>query len=333
MSFVPDQLHLKNADETQTIDIFIPGGGEQKIETNGSLRIKSNNSLTLQCYDAKAQVGGNFSIANADSTQQYFLPNPNTSFPNLNDTILFNFDGTSRFGSAGGGNFSTPSSVALDMNTHEINNITDLNLVSPTDPGSIGSLNVRDNQTTLSTNKALSLSCSGQDMELVANNIRCRTNNGGIFAVFNDSGYYVFPQNAPIVDNSVAIFGSNGFSTFQQLPVVPAGANPVYTPMQENLLANQYNISNVSKLNLQEPVQAGQDPRTLDVQIVGGNANFTSGLGVNAFNFDKDVSTASYSVDTIGAQVDTNTSDISTLQQKIADLSTVIFNLTGIVIP
>jgi hypothetical protein len=33
MSLVPDQLHLKSADETQTIDVFIAGGGVQKIET------------------------------------------------------------------------------------------------------------------------------------------------------------------------------------------------------------------------------------------------------------------------------------------------------------
>jgi hypothetical protein len=323
-NLIPDQLHLKSADETQTIDINIPGGGEQKIQTTGSLKVQCANSLTLRSYDAKMQVGGNVSFANADSSQQYYLPNPNTSFPNLNDTILFNFDGTARFGSpGGGGNFSTPSSVALDMNTHAINNITDLNLVSPTDPGSIGSLNVRDNQTTLSTNKPLQISCAGADMELVANNIRCRTNNGGIFAIFNDSGYYVLPQTVPTVDNSVAVFGSNGFSTFQQLPVVPAGATPVYSPLQENILGNQKSLSNIKTLSLQEPVQAGQDPRTLDVEIVGGNVNFTSGLGVNTFNFDKDISTDSYSVNTIG-------SDVATLQSQVSSLISIIYNLTGI---
>ena len=287
MSLVPDQLHLKNADQTQTIDIFIPGGGEQKIETTGSLRIKSNNSLTLQCYDAKMQVGGNASFANADSSQQYFLPNPNTNFPNLNDTILFNFDGTARFGSAGGGNFSTPSSVALDMNTHAINNVADLNLVSPTVPEDVASIQVRDSATTISTNKPLTVSCAGQDMELIGNNIRCRVGDG-IFAVFNNSplGYYVFPSQAsPSVDNSYIKFGANGFSTFEPFPTIPSppsGSAFMYNPANADLNMTDYSITDAT-----------------------------------------DVSTLNYSLETVG-------SDVDTLKTQVANLITIINNLTGI---
>jgi len=294
-NLVPDQLHLKSADETQTIDINIPGGGEQKIQTTGSLKVQCANSLTLRSYDAKMQVGGNISFANADSSQQYFLPNPNTSFPNLNDTILFNFDGTARFGSpGGGGNFSTPSSVALDMNTHAINNITDLNLVSPTDPGSTGSLNVRDNATTLTTNKPLTVSCPGADMELVANNIRCRVGDG-IFAVFNNSplGYYVFPSQAsPSVDNSYIRFGANGFSTFEPFPTIPsppAGSAFMYNPANADLDMNSQSITNAT-----------------------------------------DVSTINYSLETVGSQSDQNATDIATLQSQVASLISIIYNLTGI---
>jgi hypothetical protein len=285
MSLVPDQLHLKSADETQTIDIFISGGGVQKIETTNSLQVKCNNSLTLQAYDAKLQLGGNISFANADSSQQYFLPNPNTNFPNLNDTILFNFDGTARFGSAGGGNFSTPSSVALDMNTHAINNITDLNLVSPTDAGSIASLNVRDNATTLSTNKPLSISCAGQDMELVGNNIRCRIGDG-IFAVFNNSplGYYVFPSQAsPSVDNSYIKFGANGFSTFEPFPTIPSppsGSAFMYNPANADLNMANYSISDAT-----------------------------------------DVSTLNYSLETVGSDVDTLKSQVASLITIINNLT------------
>lgn len=122
----------------------------------------------------------------------------------------------------GGGNFSTPSDQSLDMNTHSINGVADLNLVAPTDPARFMSLTVRDNNTaTLHSNQGLKLDCAGQDMELISNNIRCRTNNGGIFAVFNDSGYYVLPQGVPTVDDSYISFGSNGFSTFKQMPSLP----------------------------------------------------------------------------------------------------------------
>jgi len=274
MSLVPDQLHLKSADETQTIDIFIAGGGVQKIETTNSLQVKCNNSLTLRAYDAKMQLGGNISFANADSSQQYFLPNPNTNFPNLNDTILFNFDGTARFGSAGGGNFSTPSSVALDMNTHAINNITDLNLVSPDSVGPIASLNVRDNQTTLSTNKPLQVSCAGADMELEGNNIRCRIGDG-IFAVFNNSplGYYVFPSQAsPSVDNSYIKFGANGFSSFEPFPTIPSppsGSAFMYNPANADLNMANYSISDatdVSTLNYSLET-VGSDVDTLKLQV------------------------------------------------------------------
>ena len=221
MSLVPTQLHLKNT-QNETIDIFLRGGGEQEIESTGSLRVKCDNSLIMKGYDVFAQTnGGNFGIADSTLTNIYRLPNPNLQQPQQGQVIQFNSDGTSQFatvGGGGGGNFSTPSNQNLDMNIHTINNITDLNLVSPTDPGSIASLNVRDNQTTLGTNKPLQVSCAGHDMELVSNNIRIRANNGGIFGFFNDSGYFVLPQTVPTVDNSVMVFGSNGFSTFQQLP-------------------------------------------------------------------------------------------------------------------
>jgi hypothetical protein len=133
------------------------------------------------------------------------------------------------------GNFSTPSDQVLDMNTHAINSVADLNLVSPTDPGRIMSLTVRDNNTaTLQTNQALKLDCAGQDMELVSNNIRCRTNNGGIFAVFNDSGYYVLPQGVPTVNDSYMSFDSNGFSTFKPIPALPGPLTYYASPNGSN---------------------------------------------------------------------------------------------------
>jgi hypothetical protein len=180
------------------------------------------------------------------------------------------------------------------MNTHAINNITDLNLVSPTDAGSIASLNVRDNATTLSTNKPLSVSCAGQDMELVANNIRCRVGDG-IFAVFNNSplGYYVFPSQAsPSVDNSYIRFGANGFSTFEPFPTIPSppsGSAFMYNPSNADLDMANYSITGAT-----------------------------------------DVSTLTYSLETVGSQSDQNATDIATLQSQVASLITIINNLTGI---
>lgn len=289
MSLVPTQLHLKNSNN-ETIDLFLRGGGEQELEATGSLRVKCDNSLIMKGYDVYAQTnGGNFGIANSTLTNIYRLPNPNSNQPQQGQVIQFNSDGTSQFatiGGGGGGNFSTPSNQNLDMNTHAINNATDLNLVSPTDINSIGSLNVRDNQTTLSTNKPLQVSCAGADMELVANNIRARVGNG-IFAVFNNSslGYYVFPQGSPSVDNSYIKFGANGFSTFEPFPTVPiapAGSSFMYNPSNTGLNMNNYSITGAS-----------------------------------------DVSTLNYSLQTVG-------SDVATLKTQVANLITIINNLTSI---
>jgi len=306
-SLIPDALHLKSADETQTIDIQIPGGGEQKIITTGSLRLQCPQSLSLQCYDANVQVAGNFGIRSGSLENNiYFLPNPTNQVPENGQVIVFNADRTSSFQT-----ISIPQNVAYnpaqaaqDMATYALNNVADLNLVSPTTPGRVASLIVRDTTTTLSSNQALSVSCAGFDMELIANNIRCRTANGGIFAVFNDSGYYVFPQGVPTVDNSYIKFGANGFSTFEPFPSIP-----------QNVAYN--------------PAQAEQDMAGFAI--------------INA----SDVSSADYSLQNVGQQSDQNAADIATLQgqvstlqgqvstleSKVAALSTVILNAFGIVIP
>ena len=297
MSLVPDQLHLKNLNN-ETINLYIRGGGEQQLEASGSLRVQCDNSLIMNAYDVIAQTkGGNFGIANSTLTNIYRLPNPNNQQPQQGQVIEFNADGTSQFatiGGGGGGNFSTPSNQNLDMNIHTINNTTDLNLVSPDSVGPIASLNVRDNQTTLSTNKPLSVSCAGQDMELEGNNIRCRIGDG-IFAVFNNSplGYYVFPSQAsPSVDNSYIKFGANGFSTFEPFPTIPSppsGSAFMFNPANADLNMTNYSITDAT-----------------------------------------DVSTLNYSLETVGTQSDQNATDIATLQSQVASLITIINNLTGI---
>jgi len=308
-SLVPDALHLKSNDNTETIDIQIPGGGEQKIITTGSLRLQCPQSLSLQAYDAYVQVAGNFGVKSGSLENNfYLLPNPTNQVPENGQVIVFNADKTSSFQT-----ISIPQNVAYnpaqaaqDMASYALNNVADLNLVSPTNPGRVASLIVRDTTTTLSSNQALSVSCAGFDMELVANNIRCRVGDG-IFAVFNNSplGYYVFPsQSSPSVDNSYIKFNANGFSTFEPFPSIP-----------QNVAYN--------------PAQAEQDMAGFAI--------------INA----SDVSSADYSLQNVGQQSDQNSTDIATLQgqvstlqgqvstleSKVASLSAVILNAFGIVIP
>jgi hypothetical protein len=221
-SLIPFELNLRDTiDQTHTIHFEARSGGENFITSTDSLKVEAAQSVAVKGYDVNMLCnGGNFGIRNGDYTVSYFLPKP-VALPLQDQVIQFNSDGTSQFATVGGGggNFSTPSNQALDMNTHAISGVADLSLVSPTDPARTASLVIRDNNTTtLSTNQALSLNCAGQDMETVSNGFRMRMANGGTLAIFNDSGYFVFPSDAPTVNDSYINFGANGFSTWQVMP-------------------------------------------------------------------------------------------------------------------
>lgn len=216
MAFVPNQLHLVNG--ASTVDILIGGGSENFINSSGSLKVDVAQSLTLKAYDANFNVGGNFGVGNADGTQIYRLPNPNTNFPVQNQVIQFNSDGTSQFAT-----LAVPQDVA-------------------------------------------------------------------------------------------------------------------FNPAQANQNMAQYNVSNIGVLTVEKPVAAGQDQKKVSLEVVSNEGKFTSEAGIGAFTFDKpvsapDVSSLTYSLETVGAESSANAGEIATLQQKVADLSTVIFNLTGITIP
>jgi hypothetical protein len=165
---------------------------------------------------------------------------------------------------------------------------------------------------------------------------------GGSFAIANNdqTQAYVFPNpNTQFpTANQVIVFNSDGTSQFANQAGPPSGSSFVYTPMAQNLAAAQYNISNVGVLSVAKPVSPGQNPTVANWEVVSNEAKFTSDLGIGGFTFDKavvapDVSSATYSLETVGGDVATNSSDIATLQQKVADLSAVIFSLTGIAIP
>jgi hypothetical protein len=105
--------------------------------------------------------------------------------------------------------------------------------------------------------------------------------------------------------------------------------------MAQNLAAAQYNISNVGVLSVAKPVSPGQNPTIANFEVVSDEAKFTSDLGITQFTFDKpvitpNVSSASYDLEALGGQVDTNSTDIGALQTQVANLITVIYNLTGI---
>ena len=216
MAFVPNQLHIANG--ASTVDILIGGGSENFINSSGSLKLDVAQSLTLKAYDANFNVGGNFGVGNADGTQIYRLPNPNTNFPS---------------------------------------------------------------------------------------------------------------------QSQVMVFASDGTSTFETLAIPE---NVAYNPAQANQNMAQYNVSNIAVLSVEKPVAAGQDQKKASLEVVSNEAKFTSEAGIGGFTFDKpvsapDVSSLTYSLETVGGDVATNSNDIATLQQKVADLSAVILNLTGIVIP
>ena len=216
MSLVPNQLNLANG--ASTMNLLIGGGSENFLNSTGSFKVDTAQSLTLKSYDANFNVGGNFGVGNADGTQIYRLPNPNLQFPVQNQVMTFNSDGTSQFAT-----LAIPENVA-------------------------------------------------------------------------------------------------------------------YNPAQANQNMAQYNVSNVGKLSVEKPVGTGQPLTVASLEVVSNEAKFTSEAGIGGFTFDKpvsapDVSSLTYSLETVGGDVETNSNDIATLQQKVADISLVLFNAFGITIP
>ena len=247
-SLIPSELNLADiVDQTHTIKIEARVGGENQITTTDALKIEANNAIALKAYDINNLCnGGNYWIRNGDYSIGYALPKP-VALVLQDQVIQFNSDGTSQFATiATGGNFSTPSDQALDMNTHAISGVADLSLVSPTDPARTASLVIRDNNTTtLSTNQALSLNCTGQDMETVSNGLRMRMSNGGTLAIFNDSGYFLFPPDAPTVNDSYISFGANGFSTFQPMPANLSSQVAILEQKVADLSTVIYNLTGI----------------------------------------------------------------------------------------
>lgn len=203
-----------------------------------------------------------------------------------------------------------------------------------------GSENFINSSGSFVVNASQSLTLKGYDANF---------NVGGNFGVGNADGTQIYRLPNPNVQfptqSQVIVFNSDGTSQFADQASPPSGSSYVYTPMTQNLAAAQYNISNVGKLSVEKPVQAGQDQTIASLEVVLNEAKFTSEAGIGGFTFDKpvsapDVSSLTYSLETVGAESSANAGEIATLQgqvstleQKVADLSTVILNLTGIVIP
>ena len=219
-------INVQGGADYLTLDVN-PGGGSRKISANQTLYFEAGNSLNFKTPgDVWFQAQGTGGIASYDFTNTYKFPNANlpSGIPLQDQVIQFNSNGTSQFATiAAGGNFSTPSDQGLDMNTHTITGVADLSLVSPTDPARTASLIVRDNgKTTLSSNQSIDITTTGT-IEQSCNTLRTRFSAGGTFQIFTgDGNYYVLPEYAPTVDNSYISFGSNGFSSFQPMPVIPA---------------------------------------------------------------------------------------------------------------
>jgi len=132
MSLVPNKVHIENG--ASTVDLQIGGGGQNSLVSTGSLKVETQQTLTLKGYDTNFNVGGNFGIGNADGSQIYRLPNPNSQFPTTDQIITFNFDGTSQFSNlpvvpvppTGSSFMYNPSNADLNMNNHSITGATDV---------------------------------------------------------------------------------------------------------------------------------------------------------------------------------------------------------------
>ena len=164
-------------------------------------------------------------------------------------------------------------------------------------------------------------------------------NVGGNFGVGNADGTQIYRLPNPNlqfpVQNQLMVFNSDGTSQFSTLAIPE---NVAYNPAQANQNMAQYNVSNVGKLSVEKPVGTGQPLTVASLEVVSNEAKFTSEAGIGGFTFDKpvsapDVSSLTYSLETVGAESASNAAEIVTLQQKIADISTVLFNAFGITIP
>ena len=161
----------------------------------------------------------------------------------------------------------------------------------------------------------------------------------GNFGIANSDATQIYllpnPNNQYPTQGQTVTWNADGTSQFSDPAGPPSGSSFVYTPMAQNLAAAQYNISNVGVLSVAKPVSPGQNPTIANFEVVSDEAKFTSDLGITQFTFDKpvitpNVSSASYDLEALGGQVDTNSTDIGTLQTQVANLITVIYNLTGI---
>ena len=193
-----------------------------------------------------------------------------------------------------------------------------------------GSENYLNSSGSFVVNATQSLTLKGYDANF---------NVAGNFGVGNADGTQIFRLPNPNlqfpVQNQVMTFNSDGTSQFSTLAIPE---NVAYNPAQANQNMAQYNVSNVGKLSVEKPVGTGQPLTLASLEVVANECKFTSEAGIGGFTFDKavvapDVSSLTYSLETVGAESSANASEIATLQQKVADLSTVIFNLTGITIP
>jgi hypothetical protein len=254
MSLVPNQLNLTDEQSTETLNINFQSSGIANIVASESLIVSANSTIRNTCFDFYIKPAGNILVLNSDETKTYSLPNAQTA-PEQGQTMIFNADGTSQFGTVGaGGNFSTPSNQNLDMNSHLINNITSLNL---TQSGGytmdIKPFNPDAGAATLQTTTDFAV-VSSNSMALVANGGPLQLSSSvALRVIVGGTQLYNFPVSQPTINQvMVSAFNPN-----------PSGATDlVFVDLPPNL-----------------------------------------------------------------------SSQVATLEQKVADLSTVIYNLTNITIP
>lgn len=302
MSLIPDILHLKTSDETQTLDISVSGSGQQQIVTTGSLRVQCQQSLSLQSYDLFIKPAGNIGIVSSDESHTYFLPNAQTA-PQANQTIVFAADGTSSFQT-----IAVPESVAYNpaqanqnMAGYQVNNAVSLGLVNGENTLDIKPYNGDAGAATIQATAPLAI-IGAQSMAFVANGGPLQLgSNVGIRVINNGVQNYNLPTTTPAA-GQVMVAQSGG----------QAGA-------AVNLSFETLNIPQNVAYN---PAQANQDMAGFSVS---GATNYTS---------------ANYNLESVGAESSDNVDriaaleeQVSTLESKVAALSSVILNAFGIVIP
>lgn len=202
-----------------------------------------------------------------------------------------------------------------------------LHLVNGADTLDIKAFNPDAGASTIASNAPLAV-IGAQSMAFVANGgVLQLGSNVGIRVINNGVQNYNLPTQTPqagqiMVAQAGAPAGSAVDLAFQTVSIPTPPAGSSFVYSPAN--AN-FNMGNYSISNASDVSTGSYSLNTVGAESAQ-NASDVATL-------QSDVSTLQSDVSTLQGQVSTLQGDVSTLQQKVADISTVLFNAFGITIP